>query len=64
MEVETLTKYLREAEQHYNERRAKLPEHHWSDWYAAYIHAREQGKAEDECCDHAGQYLEDRIHWY
>ena len=64
MNVETLTGYLREAERHHAERRARLPEHHWSHWYAAYVDARKNGLPEAEACDHAERYLEQDIRWY
>jgi hypothetical protein len=63
MDVGTLTGYLREAEKHHQERRAHVPEHHWSDWYAAYVDARDQGMSEDEACDHAGRYIQQQIRW-
>jgi catechol 2,3-dioxygenase-like lactoylglutathione lyase family enzyme len=47
-DVPTLTALLRETEQHHGEYEATAPKHHWSDWYAAYIVAREQGKTPEE----------------
>jgi catechol 2,3-dioxygenase-like lactoylglutathione lyase family enzyme len=43
-DVPILTELLREAEQHHGEYEPNAPKHHWSDWYAAYIVARENGK--------------------
>ena len=43
----TLTELLREAEAHHGEYEPTAPKHHWSQWYAAYIVAREQGKTPD-----------------
>ena len=48
LDVATLTELLREAETHHGEYEPTAPKHHWSDWYSAYIVAREQGKAPDE----------------
>ena len=42
-DVVTLTELLRETEQHHGEFEAAAPKHHWSDWYAGYIVARQQG---------------------
>jgi catechol 2,3-dioxygenase-like lactoylglutathione lyase family enzyme len=48
LDVETLTELLREAETHHGEYVPTAPKHHWSDWYAAYINARERGRTPDE----------------
>ena len=40
----TLTELLREAEERHGGYEASAAKHHWSDWYAAYMVAREQGK--------------------
>jgi catechol 2,3-dioxygenase-like lactoylglutathione lyase family enzyme len=48
LDVTTLTELLREAEQHHGEYEPTAPKHHWSGWYAAYIVARENGKAPEE----------------
>ena len=54
MDVATLTELLREAEEHHGAYEATAPEHHWSGWYAAYIVARQRGRAPEEavrrCC--------------
>ena len=43
-DVATLTDLLREAEKGHSQYEPTAPKHHWSDWYAAYIVARQQGK--------------------
>ena len=43
-----LTSLLREAETNHGKYEPTAPKHHWSDWYAAYIVAREQGKSSEE----------------
>ena len=48
MDVARLTALLREAEEHHSRYEPTAPPHHWSDWYAAYIVAREQGRTEDQ----------------
>jgi len=58
MEVATLTEFLREAENRHGAYEAIAPKHHWSDWYAAYIIARERGKAPDEGIQEAGLHME------
>jgi catechol 2,3-dioxygenase-like lactoylglutathione lyase family enzyme len=48
LDVATMTKLLREAEQHHSEYEPTAPKHHWPDWYAAYIVARQDGKTPEE----------------
>jgi len=48
MDVGTLTELLRETERHHGEYESTAPRHHWSDWYAAYVIARERGRTPDE----------------
>lgn len=48
MNVATLSELLRDAEQRHGPYEATAPKHHWSDWYAAFIVAREQGKTVEE----------------
>jgi catechol 2,3-dioxygenase-like lactoylglutathione lyase family enzyme len=43
-DVASLVELLRETENHHGEFEASGPKHHWSDWYGAYIVAREQGR--------------------
>jgi hypothetical protein len=44
VDVATLTDLLREAEERHGAYEAAAPKHHWSEWYAAYIVARERGR--------------------
>ena len=48
LDVPSLTELLREAENRHGAYEATAPKHHWSDWYAAYIVARENGKTAEE----------------
>jgi hypothetical protein len=59
MDVAKLTELLRDAEEHHGAYEATAPEHHWSDWYAAYISARVQGRTEEEAAEDAGRHMED-----
>jgi hypothetical protein len=58
MDVMALTGLLREAEEHHGAYEATAPEHHWSAWYAAYIIAREGGRAPDEAARDAALHTE------
>jgi catechol 2,3-dioxygenase-like lactoylglutathione lyase family enzyme len=51
-DVATMTELLREAETHHGEYEPTGPKHHWSEFYAPYIVARERGRtAEDAAKD-------------
>ena len=58
MDVETLSELLREAEEHHGEYEPTAPKHHWSNWYAAYIVAREQGKTPEQAVADATAHTE------
>lgn len=51
LDVGILTGLLQEAEKHHGEYEATAPKHHWSDWYAAYIVARQDGKTPEEAAN-------------
>jgi hypothetical protein len=48
LDVATLTSLLREAEERHGKYQATAPKHHWSDWYAAFVVARERGRTSDD----------------
>jgi catechol 2,3-dioxygenase-like lactoylglutathione lyase family enzyme len=56
--VATLTELLREAEQRHGKYEPTAPKHHWSEWYAAYIIAREQGRAPDDAAKDGALHVE------
>ena len=57
MDVAILTGFLREAEQRHGAYEAVAPKHHWSDWYAGYIVARERGRTPEDAIQDAGQHM-------
>jgi len=57
-DVVCLTSFLREAEARHGDYQATAPKHHWSDWYAAYIVAREQGRTPEEAVKDGGLHME------
>jgi catechol 2,3-dioxygenase-like lactoylglutathione lyase family enzyme len=57
-DVATLTTLLRETEQHHGAYEATAPKHHWSDWYAAYIVARQEGKTPEEAAKAGALHME------
>ena len=48
LDVATLTDLLKETEKRHGEYEPTAPKHHWSDWYAAYIVARQDGRTPEE----------------
>ena len=48
LDVASLTEFLREAEQRHGGYEPTAPKHHWSDWYAAYVVARERGRTPED----------------
>ena len=57
-DVATLIPLLREAEEHHGKYEPTAPKHHWSEWYAAYLVARERGKTPDEAAKDAALHTE------
>ncbi len=57
MDVATLTELLLEAEKRHCEYEATAPKQHWSGWYAAYIVARERGRAPEEAAKDAALHM-------
>lgn len=59
VDVPSMTALLREAEEHHGEFEPTAPAHHWSDWYAAYLVAREQGRTPEEAAEAGGLRIEE-----
>ena len=57
-DVATLTELLRETETRHGEYEPTAPKHHWSQWYAAYIVARERGRTPGEAANDAALRIE------
>jgi hypothetical protein len=49
---------LKETAERHHPYEQSGPEHDWSDWYAAYMTAREQGSTPDEAAEAAARYVE------
>jgi catechol 2,3-dioxygenase-like lactoylglutathione lyase family enzyme len=52
-DLTTLTELLRDAERLHGEYEPKAPRHHWSEWYAGYIVARQRGRTSEEAAKDA-----------
>jgi hypothetical protein len=58
LDVATLAELLQETEKHHGEYEPTAPKHHWWDWYAAYIVARQDGKTPEEAAMDAKMHIE------
>ena len=58
LDVDTLVALLRETEEGHGAYERSAPKHHWSDWYAAYLDARQRGRTPDEATRDAAEYME------
>jgi catechol 2,3-dioxygenase-like lactoylglutathione lyase family enzyme len=58
LDVATLTELLQEAEKHHSEYEPTAPKHNWSDFYAAYIVARQNGKTPEEAAKDGKLHVE------
>jgi len=53
LDVATLSPLLREAEERHGSYEAIAPKHHWSEWYAPYLVARQRGRTSEEAAKDA-----------
>jgi len=58
LDVASLTELLRETETRHGEYEPTASKHHWSEWYAAYIVARERGRTPDEAAKDGALHME------
>ena len=58
LDVATMTALLREAEEGHGAYESTAPSHHWSDWYAAYLVARVQGRTSEEAAEQGALRVE------
>ena len=57
LDLATMTGLLRETELRHGDYERVAPKHHWSDWYAAYIVARERGRTPEDAARDAGDHM-------
>ena len=62
MSVEALAQRLFETALHHGAYEAATPPHDWSDWYAAYLDAREHGSSPEGASAAAGRYMAEVKH--
>jgi len=61
MDVASLAELLRETSEHHDHYEKTHAEHHWWDWYASYLSARQNGRSPDEAVAAANRYM-DEVH--
>jgi catechol 2,3-dioxygenase-like lactoylglutathione lyase family enzyme len=61
-DVATLAELLHETEQHHGTFERTHAEHHWWDWYAPYLSARQNGSGSEEAAKAADSYMEEVHH--
>ena len=62
MDVASLAELLHETSLRHGGFEAVAPPHNWWDWYAAYMYARQNGRAPDDAAKEAGVYMEQTLH--
>jgi catechol 2,3-dioxygenase-like lactoylglutathione lyase family enzyme len=62
MDVATLAELLRETSEHHDRYEKTHAEHHWWDWYAPYLSARQNGNNPEEAAASADRYMEEVRH--
>ncbi len=61
MDVATLAELLRETGEHHHHYEITHAEHHWWDWYAPYLSARQNGRSPEEAAA-ANRYMDEVLH--
>src|SRR5213079_3741757 len=62
MDVATLAELLRETSEHHDHYEKTHAEHHWWDWYAPYLSARQNGSSPAEAAAAADRYMDEVFH--
>ncbi|KYC36716.1 bleomycin resistance protein [Scytonema hofmannii PCC 7110] len=62
IDVATLANLLRETAEHHDHYEKTHAEHHWWDWYAPYLSARQNGRSPEEAAAAADRYMEGVFH--
>lgn len=61
MDVAKLAEILHETEDRHGQFEKTHAPHHWWDWYAAYLNARQSGQNPDEAERAAAAYMKDTL---
>ena len=58
MDIATMAGLLVETEEQHAHYETSAPPHRWTDWYAAYVVARQEGRTPAEAAADAGRHVE------
>jgi catechol 2,3-dioxygenase-like lactoylglutathione lyase family enzyme len=61
-DVATLAGLLRETAEHHDRYEKSHAEHHWWDWYAPYLSARQNCRSAEEAATAADRYMDEVLH--
>jgi hypothetical protein len=61
-DIQSLADLLMETAEHHDPYEKSSESHHWWDWYAAYMYARQNGSSSEEASASAGRYMRDVKH--
>jgi catechol 2,3-dioxygenase-like lactoylglutathione lyase family enzyme len=61
-DVASLAELLRETSEHHDHYEKTHAEHHWWDWYAPYLNARQNGSSPEKAAAAADRYMEEVHH--
>jgi catechol 2,3-dioxygenase-like lactoylglutathione lyase family enzyme len=61
-DVPTFAALLRETAEHHDSYEKTHGKHHWADWYAPYLSARQNGRSQEEAGAAAGRYMDEVLH--
>ena len=62
LDVATLAELLHETEERHGQYEKTHAKHHWWDWYAPYLSARQNGGSPEEATAAADRYMEEVLH--
>jgi catechol 2,3-dioxygenase-like lactoylglutathione lyase family enzyme len=62
VDVATLAELLRETSERHDRYEKTRAQHHWWDWYASYLSARQKGSSPEEAAAAADRYMEEVLH--
>jgi catechol 2,3-dioxygenase-like lactoylglutathione lyase family enzyme len=62
VDIATLAELLRETSEHHDHYEKTHAEHHWWNWYAPYLSARQKGSSPDEAAAAADRHMDEVFH--
>jgi hypothetical protein len=62
MDISELAGLLQETSEHHDRYEKTHAAHNWWDWYAAYMHARQEGSSAEQAAPAADAYMDETFH--